>query len=95
MNWYEKPSTVITLTVPLLILLLVMSALSVVYIKYSERQQYMRLYSLQKKYENFMEEQGRLRLEEAALGSMIKVEIRAREDLRMVYPSQQQRVQIK
>jgi cell division protein FtsL len=55
----------------------------------------MKLYSLQKKYENFMEEQGRLRLEEAALGSMIKVEVRAREDLKMVYPSQQQRVQIK
>ncbi len=72
---------------PILVLVLLVSTFSVVYVKHQSRQLHTELQNLQKKHDFLLEQQGRLRLEERTLGNLVRVEQRARESLGMVFPS--------
>lgn len=93
-RWYEANFIIRGGMLPLLIFLVIGSAIGVVYLQHREIQLYIHLQGLKKQYERALEEQGRLRLEEAAWGNLAKIENRARSELSMTYPVGNQRVVI-
>lgn len=93
-HWYEVTSVARGGLLPLLILFVVASAMGVVYLQHREVQLYITLQGLQKQYDRALEEQGRLRLEEAAWGNLARIEDRATNDLNMLYPGASQRIVI-
>ncbi|MBT4606556.1 MAG: hypothetical protein HOC52_06335, partial [Thiotrichales bacterium] len=77
-SWYETDPLFRGFAVTLMVLVVVVSAVSVSYQEHREVQLYRTLQGLKKQYEKSLEEQGRLRLEEAAWGNLAKIEDRAR-----------------
>ncbi|MBT6078785.1 MAG: hypothetical protein HOG56_00430, partial [Gammaproteobacteria bacterium] len=65
-SWYETDPLFRGFAVTLMVLVVVVSAVSVSYQEHREVQLYRTLQGLKKQYEKSLEEQGRLRLEEAA-----------------------------
>ena len=90
--WYENSPLMQGVLIMLLILFTVGSAVGVIYIKHREGQLYITLQGLKKQYEQSLEEQGRLRLEEASWGNLARIEDHARAKLKMNYPQAAQRV---
>ncbi len=95
--WYDDQETALVRggLLPLLVLLVFVSAIGVVYLKHREVQLYITLQGIQKRYAQSLEEQGRLRLEEAAWGNLARTEDHAREQLKMGYPQSDQRVLVR
>ncbi len=93
-RWYEANFIIRGGLLPLLIVLVIGSAMGVIYLQHREIQLYIHLQGLKKQYDRALEEQGRLRLEEAAWGNLAKIEERARGELGMSYPEGGQRVVI-
>lgn len=91
-SWYENDPLLRGVAVSLAILLVVISAVSVSYQEHREVQLYRTLQGLKQQYEQSLEQQGRLRLEEAAWGNLAKIEDRARAELKMHYPERTQRI---
>jgi cell division protein FtsL len=95
-EWYDSSTPLLRASVLTLLLLLVMgSAVGVTYLKHREVQLYITLQGLKNRYEKALEEQGRLRLEEAAWGNLAKIEDRARVELQMHYPQKRQRLVVR
>ena len=94
--WYDdQETTLLRGAVLLLVLLVFVSAIGVVYLKHREVQLYIMLQGVQKRYAQSLEEQGRLRLEEAAWGNLARTEDHAREELKMDYPQSDQRMLVR
>ncbi len=93
-RWYEVAPIVRGGLLPLLVLLVVTSAMGVVYLQHREVQLYITMQGLQQQYDRALEEQGRLRLEEAAWGNLARIEDRAVTELDMLYPEASQRIVI-
>ncbi len=91
-RWYEENPMVRGALLPLLVVLAVGSAIGVVYLHHHGVQLYIALQGLQKGYGRALEEQGRLRLEEATWGNLARIEHRAAEELNMHYPEAAQRI---
>lgn len=72
--------------VGLLVLMVVLSAVSVAYVKYLTRMEFVRLQDARSERDALDVEWGRLRLEEASLTTQSRVEERARQGLRMHLP---------
>jgi len=94
-SWYETDPLFRGFAVTLMVLVVVVSAVSVSYQEHREVQLYRTLQGLKKQYEKSLEEQGRLRLEEAAWGNLAKIEDRARAELKMQYPEHTQRIVVR
>ncbi len=95
-SWYESSSPLVRATsVTLLVMLVIGSAVGVIYLKHREVQLYVTLQGLKNQYEKALEEQGRLRLEEAAWGNLARIEDRARGELEMHYPHKTQRLVVR
>ncbi len=95
-GWYESSSPLVrSSAITLLVLLVVGSAVGVTYLKHREVQLYVTLQGLKNQYEKALEEQGRLRLEEAAWGNLAKIEDRARAELEMHYPQKTKRLVVR
>ncbi|MBT3472482.1 MAG: cell division protein FtsL [Gammaproteobacteria bacterium] len=94
-SWYETDPLFRGFAVTLMVLVVVVSAVSVSYQEHREVQLYRTLQGLKKQYEKSLEEQGRLRLEEAAWGNLAKIEDRARAELKMQYPERTQRIVVR
>ncbi len=91
--WYESSTPLVRgVVITTLGLMVVGSAVAVSYLKHREVQLYVTLDGLKKQYEQMLEEQGRLRLEEASWGHLAKIEDRATEELKMEYPKRTRRV---
>lgn len=95
-SWYQSSSALVRATsVTLLVMLVLGSAVGVIYLKHREVQLYVTLQGLKSQYEKVLEEQGRIRLEEAAWGNLAKIEDRARAELEMHYPQKTQRLVVR
>ncbi len=95
-SWYTSSSPLTRAAVITLLMLLVMaSAVGVIYLKHRQVQLYVTLQGLTNQYEKALEEQGRLRLEEAAWGNLARIEDRARSDLKMHYPEKTERLVVR
>ena len=94
-SWYETDPLFRGFAVTLMVLVVVVSAVSVSYQEHREVQLYRTLQGLKKQYEKSLEEQGRLRLEEAAWGKLAKIEDRERAELKMQYPERTQRIVVR
>lgn len=94
-HWYEQDPLVRSAAISLMVLLVVVSAVSVSYQEHREVQLYRTLQGLKQQYEKSLEEQGRLRLEEASWGNLAKIEDWARKELKMSYPEQTQRIVVR
>ncbi|MBT7307774.1 MAG: cell division protein FtsL [Gammaproteobacteria bacterium] len=92
--WYESSPLFRSMMLVVLVLVVVKSAVAVIYLKHREVQLYITLQGLQQQYEQELEEMGRLRLEEAAWGNLARIEDHARGKLQMSYPAAAQRVVI-
>ena len=92
-EWFQSSTPLDqSVVVTLLALLVIASAVGVIYQEHREVQLYITLQGLQRQYEKALEEQGRLRLEEASWGNLAKIEERASAELKMFYPQRVERV---
>ncbi len=74
------------LLLPLLLTLVIGSALTVIYVKHQSRVLFAELRSVQKQQDQQVIEWGRLQLQNSTLATHSNVESRARKDLRMQLP---------
>ncbi len=77
------------------LMVLVVSALSVVYCKYQSRQVFIAIQNIEKQLDKYEVDWGRLQLEQTTLAEHNRVEIIARNQLSMVLPKQKDIVFIK
>ncbi len=88
--WYPSPFTPLQALFGVgLVLATLCSAIWVAYLHHLQVQLYVQLDELKQEYEWILEEQGRLRLEEASLGNLARIENSAIRELQMYYPSMQ------
>ena len=79
----------------LLVVLLMLSAIAVVYSKYQQRQLFMEIQSKEKELDEYEVEWGRLQLELTTLTEENRVEIEARNRLMLTLPTQDKIIYIK
>ncbi len=77
------------------LMVLVVSALSVIYCKYRSRQVFIAIQNIEKQLDKYEVDWGRLQLEQTTLAEHNRVEIIARNKLSMVIPKQKNIVFIK
>ena len=80
---------------PLLLTLVIGSALTVVYVKHQSRMLFAELRSIQKQQDQQVIEWGRLQLQNTTLATHANVESRARKDLKMRLPEQVELVRLR
>jgi len=80
---------------PLLLTLVIGSALTVVYVKHESRMLFAELRSIQKQQDQQVIEWGRLQLQNTTLATHANVESRARKDLKMRLPENVELVRLK
>ena len=84
-----------TFRFPLLVILVLGSALSVIYVKHQSRVLFAELRALQKLQDQEVIEWGRLQLQNTTLATHSNVETRARKDLQMRLPEAVELVRLK
>lgn len=77
------------------LVILVLSALAVIYCKYRSRQVFIAIQNIEKQLDKYEVAWGRLQLEQTTLAEHNRVEIIARNHLSMVIPKQQEIIFIK
>ena len=80
---------------PLLLTLVIGSALTVVYVKHQSRMLFAELRSIQKQQDQQVIEWGRLQLQNTTLATHANVEARARKDLQMRLPDNVELVRLR
>lgn len=88
-------NTIKNLLVSLLTMMFLLSAIAVIYSKYQSRLIFMDIQKKEKELEDYEEEWRKLQLELTTLADENRIEGKARENLQLVFPSQDKIIYIK